>query len=60
MVQQAETKRNAVHWTIKIEPRQAAGPSLRGTLVIEDSAFTVVQADLELPAQGLCATSRRI
>ena len=53
VVQQAETKRNAVHWTIKIEPRQAAGPSLRGTLVIEDSAFTVVQADLELPAQGL-------
>ncbi|MEY4887570.1 MAG: hypothetical protein RL767_1041, partial [Bacteroidota bacterium] len=53
VVQQAETKRNAVHWTIKIEPRQAAGPSLRGTLVIEDSAFTLVQADLELPAQGL-------
>lgn len=52
-VLQAETKGNAVHWTISVEPRSSAGACVRGTLVIEDSSFTVVRADLELPRQSL-------
>lgn len=52
-VVQAEAKGNAVHWTVSVAPRTASGALLRGTLVIEDSAYTVVRADLELPAQSL-------
>lgn len=54
----AEAKGKAVHWTIAIEPRNSSGPAFRGTLVVEDSAFSLVHADLEFPAQSLVRYQR--
>lgn len=54
----AEAKANAVHWTISVEPRAASGAGFRGTLVVEDSAFTLVRAELELPSSALVQHAR--
>ncbi|MEN9833233.1 MAG: hypothetical protein RL753_387, partial [Bacteroidota bacterium] len=52
-VVQAQAVDGSVLWTIAIEPRGAAGAGLRGTLVIDDSTYTLVSADVELPAESL-------
>ncbi|MGA1364877.1 MAG: DUF5686 family protein, partial [Schleiferiaceae bacterium] len=52
-VLQAQSRGSYVRWTISVEPRSAAGPGVRGTLVVDDSAFTLVSADLELPKEAL-------
>lgn len=52
-VLQAQSNGGSVRWTISVEPRSAAGPGVRGTIVIDDSAYTVVSAELELPRETL-------